>query len=234
MQSVFKFHIALAILSEVDKGKLSLSQKVKIEKKDLLPGLYSPLRDDHPEGATLTLQKIIEYTVSMSDNVGCDVLLRMLGGPSMVESFFHEKGFKDISIKINEETMQTNWDLQYQNWTTPSQTNKILAAYYLNKNLLSKTSYDFIWKVMRETSTGAARLRGKLPKEVVVAHKTGYSGTNDQGITAAVNDVGIIFLPDNRPVYISVFVSDAKQDVPTCESIIADVAKVVWDYYTEK
>ena len=46
MQSVFKFHIALAVLSEIDKGKFSLDQKIKIEKKDLLPDLYSPLREN--------------------------------------------------------------------------------------------------------------------------------------------------------------------------------------------
>jgi beta-lactamase class A/beta-lactamase class A VEB len=29
MQSVFKFHIALTVLSEIDKGKLSLDQKIE-------------------------------------------------------------------------------------------------------------------------------------------------------------------------------------------------------------
>ena len=119
MQSVFKFHIALAVLSQVDKGRLSLDQKIKIEKKDLLPGLHSPLREKYPNGATLPLAEIIRYTVSNSDNVGCDALLRLLGGPQAVEKYFLRNGFKDISIKINEEVMQNNWDLQFQNWTTP-------------------------------------------------------------------------------------------------------------------
>jgi len=38
MQSVFKFHIALTMLSEIDKGNFSLDQKIKIQKKDLVPG----------------------------------------------------------------------------------------------------------------------------------------------------------------------------------------------------
>ena len=99
MQSVFKFHIALAVLSQVDKGKLSLDQKIKIEKKDLLPGLHSPLREKYPNGATLPLAEIIRYTVSNSDNVGCDALLRLLGGPQEVEKYFLRNNFKDISIK---------------------------------------------------------------------------------------------------------------------------------------
>lgn len=49
MQSVFKFPIALTVLSEVDKGNLSLDQKIEIKKDDLLPGLWSPIRQKYPE-----------------------------------------------------------------------------------------------------------------------------------------------------------------------------------------
>lgn len=37
LQSVFKLHIAIAILSQIDQGKFSLNQKIKIEKKTLYP-----------------------------------------------------------------------------------------------------------------------------------------------------------------------------------------------------
>ncbi|WP_294323592.1 serine hydrolase [uncultured Chryseobacterium sp.] len=78
LQSVFKLHIALAVLSKIDQGKFSLNQKIKIDKKDLLSDLYSPIRDRYPNGTTLPLSKILEYTVSQSDNVCCEILLRML------------------------------------------------------------------------------------------------------------------------------------------------------------
>lgn len=236
LQSVFKFHIALVMLSEIDKGKFTLDQKIEIPKKDLLPGLYSPIRDQYPEGVTLTIAEIMEYTVSASDNVGCDVLLRLLGGAQEVEKYFAKNKFKDISIKINEEVQQGNWDMQFQNWTTPKAANKVLQAFFDNKkNLLSKTSYDFIWKTMRETSTGVNRLKGQLPENTVVAHKTGTSGTNKQtGITAAVNDIGIIFLPNGEHFFISVFVTDSKENADTNEKIIADIGKASWDYFTSK
>jgi beta-lactamase class A len=235
-QSVFKFHIALAVLSEVDKGKFSLDQKIEITKKDVTTELYSPIKDKYPEGATLTLAEILQYTVSASDNVGCDILLRLIGGPQAVESYFVKNKFKDISIKINEQTQQATWDLQFQNWTTPKASNKVLQAFFDNKkNLLSQTSYDFIWKTMRETSTGVSRLKGQLPENTVVAHKTGTSGTNKQtGITAAVNDIGIVFLPNGQHFFISVFVTNSKEDADTNEKIIADIGKAAWDYFTVK
>jgi beta-lactamase class A/beta-lactamase class A VEB len=232
LQSVFKFHIALAVLSQVDKGKLSLSQKIKIEKKDLLPGLYSPIRDKYPNGTTMTLTEILEYTVSQSDNVGCDLLLRLLGGPAAVENYFAKNNFKNIAIKINEETQQGNWDLQFQNWTTPQAANEVLAAYYYNKSkLLSHKSHAFIWKVMKGTQTGVKRLKGGLPEGTVVAHKTGSSGANKEGLTAAVNDIGIVFLPDGRHYFISVFVTDSREDASVNEKIIADISKTVWEYF---
>jgi beta-lactamase class A len=235
-QSVFKFHIALAVLSEVDKGKFSLDQKIEITKKDVTTELYSPIKDKYPEGATLTLAEILQYTVSASDNVGCDILLRLIGGPQAVESYFVKNKFKDISIKINEQTQQATWDLQFQNWTTPKASNKVLQAFFDNKkNLLSQTSYDFIWKTMRETSTGVNRLKGQLPENTVVAHKTGTSGTNKQtGISAAVNDIGIVFLPNGQHFFISVFVTNSKEDADTNEKIIADIGKAAWGYFTVK
>jgi len=199
MQSVFKFHIALALLSEVDRGKFSLNQKVEIRKEDLIPDLYSPLREDYPNGVTLPISKILEYTVSSSDNVGCEVVLKLIGGPKVVDDYFINNEIKDISIKLNEEEQQANWDLQFQNWTTPKAANEVLTKFYYNaEKLLSKKSYDFIWKVMKETETGQNRLTGQLPKGTIIAHKTGSSGTNNEGLTAAVNDIGIVFLPNGQ------------------------------------
>ena len=235
MQSVFKFHIALAVLSQIDKGKFSLDQKIEIQKKDLIPNLYSPIREDYPNGATLPISKILEYTVSSSDNVGCDVLLRLIGGPKIVEDYFVKNHIKAVSIKVNEQQQQADWDLQFKNWTTPKAANETLAKFYNNKKkLLSQKSYDFIWKTMRETETGVNRLKGRLPKGTIVAHKTGSSGVNKDGFTAAVNDIGIIFMPNGKYFFISVFVTDSKENADTNEKIIADIAKETWNYFTSK
>lgn len=235
MQSVFKFHIALAVLSQIDKGKFSLEQKIEIQKKDLIPNLYSPIREDYPNGATLPISKILEYTVSSSDNVGCEVLLRLIGGPKIVEDYFVKNHIKNVSIKVNEEQQQANWDLQFQNWTTPKAANETLVKFYNNKKkMLSQKSYDFIWKTMRETETGVNRLKGQLPKGTIVAHKTGSSGVNKDGLTAAVNDIGIIFMPNGKYFFISVFVTDSKENADTNEKIIADIAKESWNYFTSK
>lgn len=234
LQSVFKFHIGVAMLSQIDKGAFSLTQKINIDKKDLLPDLYSPIRDKYPNGGALPLAEILEYTVAESDNVGCEVLLRLLGGPQAVEKYFRNHGLKDISIKFNEEQQQGNWELQFQNWTTPKAANQALSAFYYNKaKLLSPKSHAFLWEVMKASKTGPKRLRGELPQGTVVAHKTGSSGTNKAGLTAAVNDIGIVFLPDGKPFFISVLVTDSKENAETNEKIIADIAKAAWGHFVK-
>ena len=86
---------------------------------------------------------------------------------------------------------------------------------------------------MTETPTSAKRLKGLLPKTVVVAHKTGTGGSND-GVAPATNDIGLITLPDGRHLAIAVFVSDARADLATREGTIAQIAKVIWDQFTQK
>lgn len=235
MQSVFKFHIALAVLSEVDKGKLSLNHEIKIMKDELLPNdIWSPLRDENPKGGTFTVKKLIQYAVSQSDNTACDELINLIGTPKTVEEYFKKNGIHDIQITYNEKDMQAKWENMFLNWTTPKAASATLKMFYENKNnLMSKASYDFFWRTNIETATGENRIKGHLPKGTVVAHKTGWSGTNKEtGITAAVNNIGIVFLPDGKYFIISVFVTESKEDFDTNERIIADIAKATYDYYS--
>jgi beta-lactamase class A/beta-lactamase class A VEB len=235
MQSVFKFHIALALLSEIDKGKFSLNQKVKIEKTDLLPEIYSPIKEKYPNGTSLTISEILRYTITESDGIGCDLLLKLIGGPKVVEDYFTKNNFKNVSIKINEEVMQSNWDLQFLNWTTPNAANGTMSEFYYNtEKLLAPKTHDFIWKLMRETVTGKDRLKGQLPKGTIVAHKTGSSGVNKEGLTAAVNDIGIVFLPNGKHFFISVFVTNSQEKPEINEKIISDISKATWDYFIAK
>ena len=234
LQSVFKFHIAMVMLSEIDKGNFTLDQEIEISKDELLPGMYSTLREDFPEGGKFAISRLIEYIITESDNVGCDVLLKLLGGPKKVEAYFHQNGFKNIELKWNEENMQAEWANMFDNWTTPNCAAQLLHDAYLNKNkLLSESSHAFLWKMMKATTTGQGRLRGQLPEDAIVAHKTGSSGTNDNGVTDATNDIGIVFLPDGRYFVITVFVTNSTENDETNEKLIADIAKATWDYYNQ-
>ncbi len=74
-------------------------------------------------------------------------------------------------------------------------------------------------------------LKGELPKEIILAHKTGTSNTNDTGLRAAVNDAGIIALPNGKHIAIAVFVSNSTEKFESDEQIIAQISKSVFRYH---
>ena len=229
MQSVFKYHIALAVLDLVDQGKLSLDQKVFIKKSELLPNTWSPIREKNPEGNfEMSISELIEYTVAMSDNVGCDVLLRLIGGPKVVHDFLISKGAKDTQIVYNEELMQSAWKNQYENYTTMKSATKLLKDFYKGK-ILSEKSTEFLLAVMYRTSTGLNKIVEQLPKFAKVAHKTGSSGKNDAGLTGAENDIAIITLPNGKTYAIAIFVSDSMETWELNCKMISDISKVVFE-----
>ncbi len=236
MQSIFKLHLALAVLHQVDRGELCLDDEILIDKElvELYKHLWSPLRRKYTNGANVTLSEILKYTVSLSDNLGCDLLFKLVGGTEKVQTYLQNIGVKDIAIVYSEIVMQSKWEYQYENWTTTNASNQILQLFFENSNnLLSSDSYNFLLQVLKDTKTGKKSIRGLLPDRTIVAHKTGYSGKNSEGMTGALNDIGIVFLPDNSYFYFSIMVSNSMEDYETNQKIIAEIAKLTWDYFNK-
>lgn len=234
MLSVFKFHIALAVLNEVDRGKLILDQKIFIKKSDLLENTWSPIRERFPDGnIEMPLGELIKYTVAESDNNGCDILLRLIGGTQTVQNFIDSKGIRNFTIKADEEQMHKGFEFMYLNVTTTNSANQLLKDFF-DKNIVSKISTDFLMTTMLGTSTGRNKIVAQLPENIPVAHKTGSSGKNEKGLTIAENDIGIVTLPDGRHYAISVFVSNSIESEATNTKMIADISKIVFDYFSKK
>lgn len=232
MMSVFKFHIALTVLKKVDDGQLSLNKKIFINRKDLLE-TWSPIKDKYPDGnVKLTLDEILKYTVSHSDNNGCDILLRLLGGTQAVQEFINSLGIKEFVIKYNEEQMRDGENAKV-NTTTPQATIKLLTLFYNNK-ILSKNNTKYLYKLMEGNSRGTTLIKGQLPDGTKVAHRTGMSGTDENGLQIALNDAGIIALPNGNHFAIAIYLNNITEKKEVSEKIIADIAKVTWDYFTHK
>ncbi|MND88571.1 Extended-spectrum beta-lactamase PER-1 precursor [compost metagenome] len=231
MMSVFKFHIALAALHQVDKGKLRLDQKFFIKKDELLEDTWSPMRDDYPNGNIyLTLNQLLRYTVSHSDNNGCDILLNLLGGPEKVQDFISQQGIKDITIKVNEQQMRT-WDNLYLNTTTPIATTLLLEKFYQGKILKKETS-SYLYQIMVETSRGTTWMKAGLPQGTELAHRTGISNTNEQNLRAAMNDIGIVKMPNGHHFTLSIYLMNITEKREDSEKLIADITEATWKYFT--
>ena len=229
MQSVYKFPIAMAVLHDVDTGSLSLDRSVRITERDLVPpSLHSPIRDRYPEGASLPLREVLRYAVSESDGTASDVLLRLAGGPSRVTAYVEGLGVTGVRIVTSEMEMSRSDRVQYRNWAQPDEMIALLRAFHEGRGL-SGASRELLREWMTNTLTGLKRIRGLLPEDGLVAHKTGTSNTI-HGLTAATNDVGIVTLPDGRHLAIAVFVSDSRAGVEAREGLIAQISRAAWDW----
>ena len=103
-----------------------------------------------------------------------------------------------------------------------------LLTMLVRGQLLGPDHTNVLLDLMRKCQTGPARLKGQLPKETVVAHKTG----SIEGLV--VNDAGIIELPDGRGrIVIAVFVQSRERKVAEMEAVIAQIARTVYDHFLE-
>ena len=233
MLSVYKFPLAIAVLGMVDKGELSLKQTYHITKADLTDETWSPLKKEFPNGEVdLTIAQLLNYSVSQSDNIACDILFKLAGGTESVDKYIHGLGISGIAIKATEHEMRAGWKIQYTNWSKPMQMSRLLEGLYQQK-YLSDSSNTFLMKLMIESANDPARIKALLPEGTIVAHKTGTSDQRGK-IYDACNDVGIIFLPDGTHVALSIFVSKSEEDYDTTRKLIAEISKAVFDFYTKK
>lgn len=228
MQSVYKLPIGMAVMKLVDDGKIKLDQNVTVTKTEFVrAGQHSPIRDQNPTGAELTVRELLGFAISESDGTASDVLMKLAGGPAVIQAYLNELQISEMIVLNSEKEIGQDWRTQYRNWATPDAAVALLRALHERRGL-SESSQALLLKLMTESTPGANRLKGLLPAGTIVAHKTGTSGSRT-GITAATNDIGIVTLPNGRHLAIAVFVSDSPADEATREGVIAKVARAVWD-----
>ena len=124
--------------------------------------------------------------------------------------------------------------------TTSEDMAKLLVKLY-KKQALSDSNTRFLINVMEQCKTGRSRIRGLLPPNVKVAHKTGtwaideynyikYPGA--QKLFRFVSDVGIITLPHNKGhVAIAVYVKSKQASNYTRSRAIALTSRAIYDHF---
>lgn len=228
MMSVVKFPQAVAVLKQIDEGKLDFDMKIHFDQSDLRPDTYSPLRDKRTEGNfDISLSEALSYTIARSDNNVCDKLFKILGGVNVAENYMRDLGLKNISIGTDYANMEEN--TMYANQSSPKDMVELLRLFNRNE-LLSPKSTEILWDKMVETYTGPDRIKGLLPEGTIVGHKTGTSGTDENGITVAFNDVGIVKLPNGGSFAIVVFISNSKENKDVNARTIAEISKAAYDF----
>jgi len=109
--------------------------------------------------------------------------------------------------------------------STPEGMARLLESIWRGR-ALSKQSTDLLLDIMRRCETGPNRIKGMLPPELVVRHKTGTLGIG------VANDVGIIDLPDGAGhLVLTIFVKESTRPSEVQERAIAQIARAAYDYF---
>ena len=126
------------------------------------------------------------------------------------------EGVKAAAVKLQTDPRDTS---------TPEAMVDLLNQIF-NAKAVKPESRDVLLAVMERCRGGVARLKGYLPPETVVAHKTGSLDAN------ATDDVGIITLPDGAGhIAIAVFVGKSEQPLAEREQTIAHLTRAIYDYF---
>ena len=240
MQSVFKFPLVLTVLHLADTGKLlptqrpgepirvTLDRAARFLPEDCIPHAYSPLQKRYPEAEVdVPLRELIQLVIGESDNAATETLLRIIGGPSVVQDYIRSLGIMEFHLEDGEHRLHLDPAAQYRNWIEPAAAVQLLERLVSNSPL-SPAANDFLVQTLIASTTGRKRLRAGLPAGTVLAHKTGTSGEYN-GKAAATNDIGLITLPDGRRLAIAVFVTDARANEVKRDRVIARIARAVYN-----
>jgi beta-lactamase class A len=118
MQSVMKLLVGLAILEEVDQGRMKLTDEVLVRRQDLSLFVQPIAKLVGPQGFLTDVGDLVRRAIIESDSAATDILLARLGGPRHVQALLKRKGLSGIRIDRDErhlqtETMGLRWRPEY-------------------------------------------------------------------------------------------------------------------------
>lgn len=234
MLSTFKVPVAVAVMQHMEAAHTPLSQETDIAPYRMLPDTYSPMRERHPHGwCGATIDSLLAYAVSLSDNNACDILIGCAGGIGSVARSMEEAEIGPMTIAATEEDMHISIGNQRINVCTPRAAAQLLKR-LAKGELLSEAGTETLIGYMSATETGPDKLRAGLPPHACLAHKTGSSDRTPQGVKIADNDMGIVTLADGSSYRIAVFVADSELDDSGNAALIAAISKIVYEAFSAR
>jgi len=234
--SVIKIPVLVMAYQLVEKGTLSLDERITIGKGDIRGG--SGMFRHLDAGLQPTLRDVLVQMIITSDNTATDLAIARVGGVAAVNTWLTQNGYGD-GMRLTQTTgdlftkygalpqganrnEKTNTAREY--WLgemTPRATGRMLEAIQRH-TLASQTSSEEMIRVMRAQQAGARRLPHFV--DVPMAHKTGDFPP------VLANDVGIAFARSG-PIVISFFTNEITGPYGEAEDRIGRAAQLIVQYF---
>lgn len=230
--STMKTPVMIEAYKQAAAGKFSIEDSIVIknEFKSIVDGsTYSLNPEDDSEstlyqqtGTKAKIYALIYQMIIQSSNLATNLIIDLVGAQHANKSM-HELGANDIRVLRGVE--DTKAFRAGMNNTTTAYDQMIIFSKMAEGEVVSKTASDAMISILLDQKF-KDKIPAKLPKNVKVAHKTGW-------ITGVNHDAGIVFLPDGRK-YVLVLLSKELGNDKAAVKSMAKVSRMVYDYVMEK
>ncbi|WP_131743068.1 class A beta-lactamase [Actinomadura roseirufa] len=190
--STFKAMASAAVLRKARRTDPGLMDRVvHYTEADLVE--HSPVTKEHV-ATGMTVAELCDAAITVSDNTAGNLVLRQIGGPAGHTAFLRSLGDR-IS-------RADRWETDLNIWA-PGERRDTTAPRVWARDLrdlavgpaLDPADRARLTGWLKDSETGAARIRAGLPKDWTVGDKT---GTNDSAGLA--NDVAVAWPPSGAPL----------------------------------
>jgi beta-lactamase class A len=157
--------------------------------------------------------------ITRSSNVATNLLMSKVKG-EQITATMRQMGAPNILVRRGVEDSKA-YQLGLNNVTSAYDLQVIFEQIAQGRAVSAEASADMV-KILKQQYFNDL-IPALLPKNVQVAHKTGW-------ITGVHHDVGIIYLPDGRK-YVLVMLSKNCTQEASAVKLLAKVSKITYDYF---
>ncbi len=226
--STMKTPVMIEVYKQAKARKLAMKDSIPLKNtfKSIVDGSPFSLNiaDDSADsmyqkiGQKMTIYDITYQMIIRSSNLATNVLIDLVNAKN-VNATMRTFGANDIQILRGvEDTKAFNAGL---NNTVTAYDLMLIFEKIAKHTAVNKRASKAMIKILTDQHFNSV-IPAKLPKTVVVAHKTG-------SITGVQNDSGIVYLPDGRQ-YVVVLLSKGLTDVKAGIAALADISEILYQY----
>lgn len=215
--STFKLYLAAATLLRIQSGEERLDRAVPVTRADMVS--HAPVTEP-AIGSTLTIERLMQAVVEVSDNPAANLLLKALGGIEAMRAFYRGIGDRSTTVdRLEPEMNRLDGD---KDTITPLQSAANISHLFVSRSTpLSPGSKALLQGWMFSSPTGLGRIKAGVPAGWRVEHKTGTGGYGP------TNDIGLVYPPSGTPIILAAyFHATANSKDAQREAVIADATRI--------
>ncbi|MDE5554569.1 MAG: class A beta-lactamase-related serine hydrolase [Muribaculaceae bacterium] len=235
LMSVFKLHEAIAAAHVTDRHNQSLDSLLTIRRDEVSPDTWSPMLQDYPRGDfDISIGDLIRYMLLVSDNNASTLIFDRVVSVAHADSIIRTLDVpSSFQLRFTEREMQADHPKSYENWSSPLSCAALIKA-VIADSLVSPVKQDSIRSWLSQCSSANGRMASAVAQvpDAKLYHRTGSGYVNDRGQILAVNDIGLIELPDGRQLAVAILIKDYAGTQPQADAEIATLTKIIIEHIT--